>query len=72
VTVGEMAIYTGDARTADVVAEGPCVVRRLGAADIRRMEQEAPALAASLHRWLATELAQRHTQTLRSLDALRD
>jgi SulP family sulfate permease len=72
VTVGEMAIYTGDARTADVVAEGPCVVRRLGAADIRRMEREAPALAASLHRWIATELAERHTQTLRSIDALRD
>ena len=57
VVVGEVAMYTGVPRTADVVAETPSVVLRLSQESIARMEAEEPELAAALHRWLATTLA---------------
>ncbi len=65
VVVGEIALYTGVPRTADVVAEVPSVVLRIGRESIERLEAEEPELAATLHRWLATTLAERLTDTLR-------
>ena len=70
--VGEIALYTGVARTADVVAEAPSVVLRIGRESIERLEAEEPELAAALHRWLATTLAERLTDTLGAVDALLD
>jgi SulP family sulfate permease len=72
VVVGEIAMYTGAPRTADVVAEVPSVVLRLRRASIERMEAEAPELAAALHRWLARTLAERLDDTLKAFDALLD
>jgi SulP family sulfate permease len=72
VVVGEIAMYTGDTRTADVVAETPSVVMRLGRASIERIEATEPALAAALHRWLATTLSERLTETQRAVMALFD
>jgi len=72
VVVGEIAMYTGDPRTADVVAETPSVVLRLGRASIERMEATDPELAAALHRWLARTLSERLSDTLRAFDALLD
>ena len=72
VVVGEIAMYTGVPRTADVVAETPSVVLRLSRASIERMERAEPELAAALHRWLATTLSERLTDTLRAFDALLD
>jgi SulP family sulfate permease len=72
VMVGEVALYTGDTRTADVVAEAPSVVLRLSRASIERMEAEEPELAATLHRWFATTLAERLTDRMRALDTLLD
>jgi SulP family sulfate permease len=72
VVVGEVAMYTGIPRTADVVAEEPSVVLRLRRSAIERMESEQPALAAELHRWLAGTLAERLTDTQRAVDALFD
>jgi SulP family sulfate permease len=72
VVVGEIALYTGGARTADVVAEAPSVVLRIGRDEIERLEAEEPELAATLHRWLATTLAGRLTDTSEALDALLD
>ena len=69
VVVGEVSLYTGVARTADVVAETPSVVLRLSRRSIERITSEDPALAAALHRWLATTLAERLGDTLRSVDA---
>src|SRR5207244_889251 len=42
VMVGEVAMYLGGPRTADVVAETPSVVLRLSRASIERMEAEEP------------------------------
>ena len=72
VVVGEIALYTGVARTADVVAEAPSVVLRIDRESIERLEREEPELAAALHRWLATTLAERLTDTMRTFDVLLD
>lgn len=72
VVVGEIAMYAGVPRTADVVAETRCVVLRCSSEQIARMEGEAPDLAAGLHRWLAGTLANRLSDSVRTLDALLD
>jgi len=72
VVVGEVAMYSGDPRTADVVAEGPSVVLRLGKGSIERMEADDPELAAALHRWLATTLAERLSDARGAMEALLD
>jgi SulP family sulfate permease len=70
--VGEIALYTGGVRTADVVAEVPSVLLRLSREAIERLETDEPELAATLHRWLATTLAERLTDTMRIFDVLLD
>ncbi len=72
VVVGEVALYTGVPRTADVVAETPSVVLRLSRASIERMEADDPEAAAALHRWLATMLSERLTDSNRAFSALLD
>jgi SulP family sulfate permease len=72
VVVGEVAMYTGSLRTADVVTLTPCVVHRLSMDALARMEADDPELAAALHRWLAWTLAERLTDTVRAFDALLD
>ena len=72
VVVGEIALYTSLPRTADVVAETPCVVLRLSRAELERMEVEEPEMAAALHRWFATTLAERLGDALGAYDALLD
>jgi SulP family sulfate permease len=72
VVVGEIAMYSGVPRTADVVAETPCVVSRLGRDAIERIEVEDPVLAARVHRWLAHTLSDRLSDTVRMVDARMD
>jgi SulP family sulfate permease len=72
VVVGEVARYTGVPRTADVVAETPVVVLRLRRSAIDRLEVEEPELATALHRWLASTLAERLSDSMREFDALLD
>jgi SulP family sulfate permease len=72
VMVGEMALYTGVPRTADVVADAPSVVLRLTRASLERLEADEPETAAALHRWLATTLAHRLTDSQRAFSALLD
>jgi SulP family sulfate permease len=72
VVVGEIALYTGEARSADVVADRASVVLRLGRASIERIEAEDPELAEALHRWLATTVAERLRATQLALAAQLD
>ena len=72
VVVGEIALYSGVPRTADVVAQTPCVVLRCSSEQIARMESEQPGVAAGLHRWLAGTLADRLSDTMRTFDVLLD
>ncbi|WP_321790984.1 SLC26A/SulP transporter family protein [Caballeronia sp. J97] len=57
--VGEMAVYTGARRSADVVADEPTVVLRLALSTLRRLESDDPALAARMHKFVARVLAAR-------------
>ncbi|MDP8957504.1 MAG: SulP family inorganic anion transporter [Actinomycetota bacterium] len=72
VVVGEIGMYMGAPRTADVVAETPSVVLRLGQESIQRMERDEPELAVALHRWLATTLADRLSDTMRAFEGMFD
>jgi SulP family sulfate permease len=72
VVVGEVALYTGAPRTADVVADTPCVLLRCPGERIARLEAEDPVVAIALHRWFAETLAGRLSETMGSFDALLD
>jgi sulfate permease, SulP family len=72
VMVGEIALYTASARTADVIADVPSIAFRLRRSEIERLEAEDPIAAAAVHRWLATTLATRLTDAQRLYSALLD
>jgi SulP family sulfate permease len=72
VIVGDIAMYLGGPRTADVVAETPCVVLRLSRSALERMEAQDPRLAVALHRRLAVTLAARVSDSVRVFDELMD
>jgi SulP family sulfate permease len=57
--VGEMAIYTGSRRSADVVADVPTIVERLTLATLKRLETDDPVLAAQFHAFVVRVLAAR-------------
>lgn len=57
--VGEITLYLGGSRTADVIVEQRATLFRLSRADLRRMEQQDSELALLVHRLLATTLAER-------------
>jgi SulP family sulfate permease len=70
--VGEVAHYAGTPRTANVVADEPSVVLRLGREAFERIRAEDPELGSALHRWFARLLAERLSETLGAIDALLD
>lgn len=57
--VGEMALYSGQLRSADVVAETACRVRRLSAERFARLEGEHPGVAIQFHRFVVRLLSYR-------------
>ncbi len=72
VVLGEIAIYRGGPRTADVVAEVPSTVYRLARQQLRYLEQTDPELALLVHRLCATTLAERLTIANRIVQALHE
>jgi len=72
VVLGEIAIYRGGPRTADVVAEVPSTVYRLARRQLRYLEQADPELALLVHRLCATTLAERLTIANRLVQALHE
>jgi SulP family sulfate permease len=68
--VGEIGLYLGQPRVASVVTEEPCVVFRLTAEALQRMQRENPALASAFHEFMVRVLAERVTQQNRTLRAL--
>jgi SulP family sulfate permease len=57
--VGEMAVYTQQVRSADVLAEGPARVRRLTLESLRALEQTDPETAQQIHRFVVKVMASR-------------
>ena len=68
--VGEVAFYLEQQRTADVIADIPSTLYRLTRADLQRMEEEAPELAADLHKLIVHLLAERVIKVTSSMRAL--
>ncbi|HEX4139719.1 MAG TPA: SulP family inorganic anion transporter [Candidatus Methylacidiphilales bacterium] len=68
--VGEIGLYLGQPRVASVVTEEPCVILRLSAESLQRMQRENPALASAFHEFMVRVLAERVTQQNRTLRAL--
>lgn len=70
--VGEMGLYLNEERSASVVADCDCVIHRLTARSLERMEDEAPQVAAAFHRLMARQLAERLRNTDHMVRALTD
>lgn len=68
--IGEVGLYLGGRRTASAVADEATVAYGLGPDTLRRIEREAPELAAGFHRFTARLLAERLASTNRTLQAL--
>lgn len=71
-TVGEMGMYLGNVRTASVVADRSSKVYRLSREALKEMERKDPGLAALLHQWIASLLAERLADNNRTIEALLD
>ena len=69
-TVGEIGMYLGDTRTASVIADRPSIVHRLSKDAVKKMEKNDPEVAAFLHQWIATLLAERLADNNRTIEAL--
>jgi sulfate permease, SulP family len=57
--VGEMALYSGQPRSADVVTETPCRAYRLSAERFARLAREDPAVVIQFHSFVVKLLAKR-------------
>jgi sulfate permease, SulP family len=68
--VGEIGLYLGDRRTASVVAIKPCMCYQLCTVAFQEMQDRDPDLAAALHRWIATLLAERLSDNVKTLRAV--
>lgn len=68
--VGEIALVTGARRTASVIAQTPCVLRRVMARDLELLREHDPRLALELERMLSALLAQRLTRTTALIHAM--
>jgi SulP family sulfate permease len=71
-TVGEMGLYLASSRTASAVAARPSTVYRLTARALETMERDDPEVAALLHRWMASLLAERVAASNLAVEALLD
>ena len=68
--VGEVGLYLDQTRTASIFTATPSVIYRLSKTSLKRMEQDDPDLASSLHHWMVRLLAERLTDSNRTLEAL--
>jgi SulP family sulfate permease len=68
--VGEMALYSGQPRSADVVAETPCRAYRLSAERFARLEREDPAVVIQFHSFVVKLLAKRLSAASEEIRAL--
>jgi SulP family sulfate permease len=68
--VGEMGLYTGAPRAADVVADEPTRALKLSGAQVTLLEKRMPDLANKLHRFVVRSLAQRLAGANSQLNAL--
>lgn len=68
--IGEIGLYLNHKRTATVVVDQKSVLYKLTRESLKRMEEERPAAATRLHRWIVLTLSQRLGDNNRTLEAL--
>ena len=68
--VGEVAMYMQGARTASVETLEPSVVYCLTQDALREMERCDPNVASAVHKWIATQIAERLADNVRTLEAV--
>jgi SulP family sulfate permease len=68
--VGEMGLYRDSEASASVLVNEPSTADFLSAADLLRMEEENPEIAAALHRYIALLLSERLAYANSTLQAL--
>jgi SulP family sulfate permease len=68
--VGEISLLLGGPRTASVIANEACVVYGLSAVGLARLEQTDESLALAFHRFMVRMLAERLTNSTRTLRGL--
>jgi SulP family sulfate permease len=68
--VGEAGVYLGTKRSASVRTTQPCTLLRLSNVALDRMTRKDPQLAATLHRYVATLLAERLVHTTNAAQML--
>jgi sulfate permease, SulP family len=57
--IGEMSFYLGTPRSGTIVAERPCVLHKLSAKALNRIESENRELAFAIHKFIVHVLAER-------------
>lgn len=70
--IGEMGVYLGIPASASVIADHPSRVLFLSLAGVRKMEKEAPVIAAGFHKFIARVLGERLANTNKTVRALMD
>jgi sulfate permease, SulP family len=68
--VGELGLYLGTSASATVTAAQPSTVYCLSAGELEKLEQEHPAVAAALHRFLLKRVARRLLMAIETVDIL--
>ncbi len=68
---GEMGLYSGEPASADVIAEQPTSLQVLMVEDLAKLEQAAPNIAATLHRFVAAYMSERLAKITATVQALR-
>jgi len=70
--VGETGLYLGAKASATVVTDAPATLYFLSASNLQRMENEAPALAAAFHKFVAQHLSEHLAETTQVVQSLLD
>lgn len=68
--VGEMALYTRQPRSADIVATERCIVLKLTAERLAELERTHPLVAIEFHSFLVTLLSSRLASSTEEVRAL--
>lgn len=63
--VGEMSLYTGMPRSADVIAKGDTTVYKLSSIQLKLLQDEDPDMAIKLHKYFARTMAERFLEESR-------
>ena len=65
--IGEMAYYSGQLRSADIMADGVCRLLRIDMDRLDRLEKRDPKVVGAFHKIIASNMARRLNRTTKLL-----